>query len=152
MRESRRPPPPSPKEWRHRGGFHPAREKEEYHGGASVTDLAGKPFLLEVSRMFWKEGRELRRGGLGEKEAEREREGALLRIAAVVALGAVVGESLEVAETRAQKRGSEVCVCVRTLRFEARSLDRASWIALGSLDRRHFEGVGGRGGVTQDRV
>ena len=34
----------------------------------------------------------------------------------------------------------------------SRSLDRASWIALGSLDRRHFEGVGGRGGVTQDRV
>ena len=43
-------------------------------------------------------------------------------------------------------------MCARTLRLEARSLDRASWIALGSLDRRHFEGVGGRGGVTQDRV
>ena len=45
------------------GGFHPAREEDNYRGDASVADLAGKRFLLEVSRMFWKEGRELRRGG-----------------------------------------------------------------------------------------
>ena len=74
----------------------------------------------------------------------------------MVALGAVVGESLEVAETRALKRRSEACVCAdakaRGLLAGSRSLDRASWIALGSLDLRHFEGVGGRGGVTQDRV
>ena len=57
------PSPPPPNEWRCHGGFHPAREEEEYRGGASVADLAGRPFLLEVSSMFWKEGRELRGGG-----------------------------------------------------------------------------------------
>ena len=39
--------PPPLNEWRRRGGFHPAREEEECHGGASVADWAEDP-------SFWK--------------------------------------------------------------------------------------------------
>ena len=96
--------------------------KKKYRGGASVADLVGNRFLLEVSRMFWKEGRGL---------VKRRRNASAREI-----FSADKGRNASAGREGLRR------VCERTRRLEARSLDLARWTVLaGSLWALWIEGT-----------